>query len=61
MSAGLLPSVRKPVATYGEAADADLRAENGSSIDGLSTRFDVIRGGVALGRVTIPSPGGISR
>ncbi len=53
---GLLPSVRKPVVTYGVAADADLRAEN-IVIDGLSTRFDVIRKGVALGPVTIPSPG----
>ena len=53
---GLLPSVRKPVVTYGVAADADLRAEN-IVIDGLSTRFDVIRKGVALGSVTIPSPG----
>jgi UDP-N-acetylmuramate--alanine ligase len=53
---GLLPSVRKPVVTYGVAADADLRAEN-IVIDGLSTRFDVIRKGVALGAVTIPSPG----
>jgi UDP-N-acetylmuramate--alanine ligase len=53
---GLLPSVRKPVVTYGVAADADLRAEN-IVIDGLSTSFDVIRKGVALGSVTIPSPG----
>src|SRR5277367_1756610 len=53
---GLLPSVRKPMVTYGVAADADLRAEN-IVIDGLSTRFEVIRKGVALGPVTIPSPG----
>ena len=39
---GLLPSVRKPVVTYGVRADADLRAEN-IVIDGLSTRFDVVR------------------
>ena len=53
---GLLPAVRKPVITYGEAADADLRAEQ-IVIDGLSTRFAVMRDGVALGQVTIPSPG----
>jgi UDP-N-acetylmuramate--alanine ligase len=53
---GLLASVRKPVTTYGEAADADLRAER-IVIDGLSTDFTVVRGGGALGRVTIPSPG----
>jgi UDP-N-acetylmuramate--alanine ligase len=53
---GLLPSVRKSVVTYGVAADADLRAEN-ITIDGLSTRFEVVRKGAALGAVTIPSPG----
>jgi len=53
---GLLPSVRKSVVTYGVAADADLRAEK-ITIDGLSTRFEVVRKGTALGPVTIPSPG----
>jgi UDP-N-acetylmuramate--alanine ligase len=53
---GLLPLVRKPVVTYGVAADADLRAEN-IVIDGLSTTFEVVRKGVTLGAVTIPSPG----
>jgi UDP-N-acetylmuramate--alanine ligase len=53
---GLLESARKPVVTYGVAADADLRAEN-IIIDGLTTRFDVLRRGVALGSVAIPSPG----
>jgi UDP-N-acetylmuramate--alanine ligase len=53
---GLLASVRKPVVTYGVAADADLRAEK-ITIDGLSTRFEVVRKGTALGIVTIPSPG----
>ena len=53
---GVLPSVRKPVVTYGVAVDADLRAEK-IVIDGLSTRFEVVRKGVALGPVTIPSPG----
>jgi len=53
---GLLPSIRKPVITYGVAADADLRAEK-IVIDGLSTSFEVVRNGEALGGVTIPTPG----
>jgi len=53
---GLLPSIRKPVITYGVAADADLRGEK-IVIDGLSTRFEVIRKGELLGAVTIPTPG----
>lgn len=53
---GLLPAVRKSIVTYGVAADADLRAEK-IVIDGLSTRFEVVRKGAALGAVTIPSPG----
>src|SRR3984957_3309790 len=52
----LLPSIRKPVITYGVAVDADLRAEK-ILIDGLSTRFEVIRKGELLGSVTIPTPG----
>jgi UDP-N-acetylmuramate--alanine ligase len=53
---GLLPSIRKPVITYGVAPDADLRAEK-IVIDGLSTRFEVVRKGEVLGQVTIPTPG----
>jgi UDP-N-acetylmuramate--alanine ligase len=53
---GLLEGVRKPVVTYGVAADADLRAR-GIVIDGLSTHFTVVRKGVALGAVMVPSPG----
>jgi UDP-N-acetylmuramate--alanine ligase len=53
---GLLPSIRKPIVTYGAAPDADLRAEN-IQIDGLSTSFEVIRKGERLGAVTIPTPG----
>ncbi len=53
---GLLPTIRKPVLTYGVAPDADLRAET-ISIDGLSTRFEVIHKGARLGAVTIPTPG----
>jgi UDP-N-acetylmuramate--alanine ligase len=53
---GLLPQVRKPLITYGLAADANLRAEK-IVIDGLSTRFEVIGDGRALGTVAIPAPG----
>jgi UDP-N-acetylmuramate--alanine ligase len=52
----LLPSIRKPVITYGIAPDADLRAEK-IVVDGLSTRFEVVRKGEVLGTVTIPTPG----
>jgi UDP-N-acetylmuramate--alanine ligase len=52
----LLPSIRKPVITYGVAPDADLRAEK-IVIDGLSTSFEVVRKGELLGAVTIPTPG----
>jgi UDP-N-acetylmuramate--alanine ligase len=53
---GLLPQIRKPLITYGLAADADLRAEN-IVIDGLSTRFEVLGHGQLLGTVAIPTPG----
>jgi len=53
---GLLPRVRKPLITYGAAADANLRAEN-IVIDGLSTKFEVLRDGNRLGSVAIPTPG----
>lgn len=49
-------SAKKPMVTYGVAADADLRADR-IVIDGLSTRFDVLRKGERLGTVTIPTPG----
>jgi UDP-N-acetylmuramate--alanine ligase len=52
----LLPAARKLAVTYGEAADADLRAEQ-IAIDGFSTSFDVIHSGRRLGRVTVPMPG----
>jgi UDP-N-acetylmuramate--alanine ligase len=53
---GLMATIRKPMVTYGVAQDADLRAEK-IVIDGLSTRFEVIRKGEHLGRVSIPTPG----
>jgi UDP-N-acetylmuramate--alanine ligase len=53
---GLLPGVRKQAITYGEAPDADYRAE-GIVIDGFSTQFDVLERGEKLGRISIPIPG----
>ena len=53
---GLLPMVRKHVVTYGVSPDADLRAED-ITIDGLSTSFEVVDRGSAVGSVSIPSPG----
>ncbi len=53
---GLLPQARKLVLTYGEAPDADLRAQD-IEIDGLSTSFKVVHKGEPLGRITVPMPG----
>jgi UDP-N-acetylmuramate--alanine ligase len=53
---GLLPAVRKPVLTYGVAADAELRAAD-IRVEGLSTRFTVMRAGRELGEVVVPTPG----
>ena len=53
---GLLPQMRKPMLTYGVSPDANLRAEK-IVIDGLSTRFEVVRDGQTLGSVSIPTPG----
>jgi UDP-N-acetylmuramate--alanine ligase len=52
----LLPAARKLAVTYGEAADADLRAEQ-IAIDGFSTSFNVTRKDEYLGQVTVPVPG----
>ncbi|MGH7949258.1 MAG: UDP-N-acetylmuramate--L-alanine ligase, partial [Candidatus Binataceae bacterium] len=52
----LLPQLGKPIVTYGISPEADLRAAN-IVIDGLSTRFEVIRRDEMLGTVEIPSPG----
>ena len=53
---GMLGAARKLVVTYGEAPDADVRAE-GIVIDGLTTTFEVIRRGQSLGRLSVPMPG----
>jgi len=54
--AALLPQIRKPHLTYGTAMAADLRAEN-IEFHGLSSSFDVVRRGTALGRVQVAMPG----
>jgi UDP-N-acetylmuramate--alanine ligase len=52
----LLPRVHKPVRTYGESADADYTARN-IRVAGLSTTFEVWRGGELLGPVQLMMPG----
>jgi UDP-N-acetylmuramate--alanine ligase len=54
--AALLPQVRKPYVTYGTSPDADLRAEN-IEFHGLSSSFDVVARGKALGRMRVAMPG----
>ncbi len=55
-AAGLLPSVSRPVVTYGIASEADVRAVN-IVRDGLVTRFDVVREGKPPLAVTLNRPG----
>lgn len=52
----ILPRIEKRTATYGLAAQADYRARN-PSFDGLSTRFEVVRRGEALGEFEVRMPG----
>ncbi len=54
--AALLAHVRKPHLTYGTSAGTDLRAEN-IAFHGLSSSFDVVARGAALGRVNVAMPG----
>jgi UDP-N-acetylmuramate--alanine ligase len=54
--AALLPRLRKPYVTYGTSMDADLRAES-ITFHGLSSSFDVVARGKALGRVRVAMPG----
>lgn len=51
----LLPRVKRPVMTYGFAADNTLRAVPLES--GASSRFTVWQNGVELGEVRLPQPG----
>ena len=52
----LLPRIRRPVATYGLSAQADVRGSNVVS-DGLQTTFQVTWGSTHLGEITISMPG----
>lgn len=51
----LLPRVKRPVLTYGFAADSHLRAVPLES--GPRSRFEVWRGNAKLGEVSLPQPG----
>ncbi len=52
----LLPQIEKRVATYGLSAQADYRAKD-PTVEGLSTRFQLIRRGEDLGEVSVRMPG----
>ncbi len=52
----ILPKIEKRTLTYGLAAQADYRAKN-PRMEGLSTRFDVVRRGEELGEFTVRMPG----
>ncbi|MBZ0119060.1 MAG: UDP-N-acetylmuramate--L-alanine ligase, partial [Sandaracinaceae bacterium] len=52
----LLPRIEKRTATYGLSAQADYRARN-PSVEGLTTRFDLVRRGEELGEVRVRMPG----
>ncbi|MFN7699064.1 MAG: UDP-N-acetylmuramate--L-alanine ligase [Deltaproteobacteria bacterium] len=52
----ILPRIEKRVATYGLTAQADYRARN-PVVDGLSTRFELVRRGKPGGTFTVRMPG----
>ena len=52
----LLPEIRKRVITYGMTSQADVYAR-GISMDGLVSRFEVMRHGESLGQVVLALPG----
>ncbi|GAB4197146.1 MAG: UDP-N-acetylmuramate--L-alanine ligase [Sandaracinaceae bacterium] len=52
----ILPRIEKRIATYGLAAQADYRARN-PVVDGLSTRFELVRRGKSAGTFTVRMPG----
>jgi UDP-N-acetylmuramate--alanine ligase len=54
--ADLLPLIKKRVITYGMSAQAQIRARE-IVTDGLTTSFEVVRGGEALGRIVLPLAG----
>ncbi|MGE3636537.1 MAG: UDP-N-acetylmuramate--L-alanine ligase [Sandaracinaceae bacterium] len=52
----ILPKIEKRTATYGLSAQADYRAKN-PTVEGLSTRFSLVRRGEDLGEVSVRMPG----
>ena len=52
----ILPRIEKRIATYGLTAQADYRARN-PVVDGLSTRFELVRRGKPAGSYTVRMPG----
>ncbi len=52
----ILPLIEKRTATYGLSAQADYRAKD-PVVEGLSTRFTLIRRGEELGQVSVRMPG----
>ena len=52
----ILPRIEKRVATYGLAAQADYRARK-PVVEGLATRFELVRRGVSAGEFTVRMPG----
>ena len=52
----ILPRIEKRVATYGLAAQADYRARN-PVVEGLATRFELLRKGKSAGQFTVRMPG----
>lgn len=52
----ILPRIEKRTATYGLSAQADYRAKD-PAVEGLSTRFTLVRRGEDLGEVSVRMPG----
>lgn len=52
----ILPRIEKRIATYGLSAQADYRAQR-PELNGLSTRFEVLRRGVPMGTFEVRMPG----
>src|SRR5690606_14415975 len=52
----ILPKIEKRTATYGLSAQADYRAKD-PTVEGLSTKFTLIRRGEELGEVRVRMPG----
>jgi UDP-N-acetylmuramate--alanine ligase len=52
----ILPRIEKRVTTYGLAAQADYRARR-PVVEGLATRFELVRRGVSAGEFTVRMPG----